>query len=239
MWLPVLTVALLVLTVACGVWICATIPVWFSYEEAVLDVKAGTDMIALTVTENTATMYSVVGTAPNGQKVGGVYFMGYRNLLLYAGRKNPVAFLKNKVEDGSLWYRGDTTGEGDTLLLGSGDEKLDSAISQAMEKGVEKASNPVLIYVFGFSVLMGILFFLLGWLLHKKVKTGKLYGAGLMCCCSAVSCLFVTGGHLICTDLPVFGPNGYLSTIFAVIAMTLLLWSTVMLAIKTCVLYRK
>ena len=239
MWLPVLTVVLLVLTVACGIWICATIPVWFSYEEAVLDVKAGTDMIAVTVTDHTATMYSVTGTAPNGQKVGGVYFMGYRNLLLYAGRENHIAFLKNTLQGGSLWYRGDVTGDQDTLLLGSGDEDLNSAILQAKEKGVDKPSNPVLIYVLGVSVVMGSLFLLLGWLLRKKVKGLKRFSAGLMCFCSAVSSLFVTGGHLVCTDLPIFGPNGYLSTLLAVFIMTFLLWGTVICAVRTCIMNNK
>lgn len=224
--LPALTAALLLLTLLAGWLICAWVPVWISYEDAVISAEQVNSFAFRVYTD--PDVYGCYGLVErvDGNSVEAVSFYGYRNGLFYDEPYIQDGFAGFHA-DNEVWFYGGFTGEEDVLLNGGGVSTAQSVIQTNRDKHMDRMYNESLQYVCWGSLLVGVLCVCCGILLRKKgVGRGLLLTAVPFLSCW-LACLFVTNGHLTCSiEWASVIDMGYLRRYVSIIGMTLLLWMT-------------
>lgn len=198
--LPVLAALLLVLTLISGFFLYSTVPVWLSYEEAIVNVTQKEVGTVLEVTDQAKNIFYTLSLPWSENKVTGISFWGYRNDLFYPLRDKNKILLTGKAE--SLWYRSGAEDQEHVLLWGDGEIALDPVIQELRENNEDIMQDRSLLYVFHITLWLGVIGILVGILLRKK-KCGKVICyVALALLCFAASCLFITNGRMLCTMLP-------------------------------------
>lgn len=230
--LPVFAVILAVLTILAGYMVYCTVPVWLNAEEAVagVELRKSTKTIKLDLTDRAygwCSMFNdpaVTGvTLDDEYTASGIWFYGYRNDLFFNSDKK-LHYVSYKPGR-SVWYRGDLTGEADTLLYGDGKATFGPVIEAMRHVRWDPLDNHTVEYAFCLSVFVGIVS-LVVWFILRKKTLGRLAGrVCLLMLCSMASCLFVTDGRMLC-DVSAFGETGYLLRYAAILVMAFLSWGS-------------
>ena len=233
-YMPIIAVLLLLLTVLNGVLICGTIPVWLTYEEAIVSVETVRGGVRLNLTEKAAEYVFRDTRTDQGSAIGIVYY-GYR---LDMGRnarvRDSVLFLDSAVGD-AFWYRGDMVGTEDVLMHGDLQYSLQA---ETRIPNATIATSHCLEYLCMATAGAGLLCLVIGLLLRKQGKHIRFIRLAIGFLCCAASCLFVTDGHLLYLESAIL-PMGFVKPLLAVTTMTGLSFGTVLSMIKACKVLRR
>lgn len=233
-YLPIIAILLLALTVLDGFLICGMVPVWLTYEEAIASVNPIEGRLKVTLSEKADQHVASVTSTEQGTARGIVYY-GYRLDMGKASRtRDTVTFSKNMIGD-AFWYRGDVLGRNNILICGDPQYLLEAATETSW---ITLPISRILEYFFMVTAGAGVLCLAVGILLRKKAKGIRLIHISIGFLCCAASCLFVTGGHLICVA-SAYNVMGFLNRFLAILTMTGLSYGTVISAITAYKVLRR
>lgn len=183
----VLLAIMLLLTVFAGVLVCGLVPVWMTCEDAVIAVEQMDDgRIRVKASDD------VYGTNSYNNSIcfETLRLDWFVNATVKELRKDSEHYFYFQLEEGeSLWYCGEQTGTQDVLLWGDGQK-----ISQSL---MEYRGDKTLVYLFWISICFGMITLLAGCIFRKRLCGKLLMWLSVPALCCALSCLFVTDGHLL------------------------------------------
>lgn len=229
--LSAITAIMLMLTMLVGLAVYMIAPVWLSVDEAVVMVEQEESGRIRVLLSDRVSRITNLGN--DRFCVEGVRC----DWLLKAYRKqipnSSENYLYFTLEEGqSLWYAGQYTSEGDTLLFGT--DTLSS------EGGYYREMDRSLLYILWICSGVGSVFLICGYILRKK-RLGKVFLvlASLFLSCAA-SCAFVTGGHFYASQIRHISMLRFssLATQYAAIGvMTLISFITILIGSFTICAY--
>ena len=224
--LPVITAVLALLTLIAGWLIYSWVPVWISYEDAVIAGEQVNSFAFRVYTQSEVYGTYALAERVDGNSVEAVSFFGYRGDLFYDEPYLEDGFAGFHA-DNEVWFYGGFTGEEDMLLHGDGISDAQSVMQTNRNKNVDKMHNTSLYYLCWGGLLIGALCLLCGVLLRKKSAGRVLLLTAMPFLCCWLACLFVTDGYLTCSTEWISNIGmGYLRRYVSIGAMTLLMWAT-------------
>lgn len=230
----IVTALMLVVTIFLGICVCGIVPVWMSADEAIESIEENNGRVRVALAENT---WRLNHFGDDGFCYEGLRLTWFADLIRGEGAVQGKKYIGFDLMPGeSLWYLGRYTGDEDTLLFGDGADSSPQGTT-----GIEP--DKTLLYVFVAVLGGGVLMLIPGILLRGKL-TGKIMlavAAMLLCC--AVSCLFVTNGHLLTQPTGLSGwmllrSQSDVQQYIAICLMTIVSFLTVFSGYHTVKVYR-